>query len=1019
MFEMRKLILILLSLCLVSGKRVDFSEKSQLLELKKGFVDHHNMLSSWKARNKDHCSWFGVTCNSRGRVSEISVYGGNFTHASSCLSNKYSHLALHSFGVVRNCSELKRGVFLSGVLLDVIGSFEELRVLALPFNGFRGDLPSGIWGLKSLEVVDIEGNFMSANLSVVSFMNLKSLRVLNLGFNRLFGVVPKSLSECKDLRFLSLAGNRIGGSVPDFLGNFVKLKGVNLALNRFNGSLHDEFWSTCEVLEHVDFSGNLLSGEIPRSFGKCGSLRTMLLFSNRFSGGLPFEVGNLRMLEVLDVSRNSLVGVIPPSIGNCVKLSVLVLSSHLNGDHKDGNSFASSVPLQITMLPNLEILWAPSANIVGGFPKKWSDCRALKMVNLAGNHLKGEILGVFDNCPNLHFLNISSNKISGILDEKLGVRCMTVFDVSKNLMFGSIPNFRNTPCQRLNLSQQSNHVTSYLSYFSHKTRVQNPLPLSWFTPAIIHDFSQNNFTGSIPLLPMVSRIRPHKRTGKKFDYAFLAGGNKLSGGLFHDNISTNCNDINGFFLNVSNNIISGGISRHVGVNWECMKFLDASSNKISGQIPKSLLNIKNLTVLLLNNNNLSGGVPPRSIHLKSGVKFNFSFNNLPSSSPEKPSSVDLLNSTASLDTNSGKSGASTFELVLIIVPSVIIIILVALISIYLYRRNRRPNPNPVVALTSSRPTLPPRPHNQQEPLVVFKEIGVKLTLDTVVQATGNFTLKNCIGSGGFGSTYRAEISSGVTVAVKRLTVEMCQGLRQFNAEIQSLGRIRHPNLVTLIGYYASTSEMFLIYNYLPGGNLEKFILERRSMGIGLKILHKIALDVANALYFLHDMCTPRIIHRDVKPSNILLDENFNAYLSDFGLARLLDDFETHVTTGVAGTFGYVAPEYCLTSHASEKVDVYSFGVMLLELISDKRALDSSFSSQENGYTIVSWALSLRQEGRLAEIFSTGLWEAGPEDVLLEILHLGLLCTADAVAQRPVMRQVVSKLRRIQPAESDC
>lgn len=1047
MFAMRKLILILLSLCLVSGKSVDFSEKSQLLELKKGFIDHHNMLSSWKARNKDHCSWFGVTCNSRGRVSEISVFGGTFAHASSCLSNKYSHLALHSFGVVRNCSELKRGVFLSGVLLDVIGSFLELRVLALPFNEFRGDLPSRIWGLKSLEVVDIEGNLMSANLSMVSFMKLKSLRVLNLGFNRLFGVVPKSLSECKDLRFLNLAGNRIGGSVPDFLGNFVKLKGINLALNRFNGSLHDEFWTGCEVLEHVDFSGNLLSGEIPRSFGKCGSLRTMLLFSNRFSGGLPFEFGNLRMLEVLDVSRNSLVGVIPPSIGNCVKLSVLVLSSPLNGDHKDGNSFASSVPLQITMLPNLEILWAPSANIVGGFPKKWGDCRALKMVNLAGNHLKGEILRVFDNCPNLHFLNVSSNKISGILDEKLGVRCMTVFDVSKNLMFGSIPNFQNTACQRLNFSQQSNHVTSYLSYFAHTTRVQNRLPLSWFTPAIIHDFSQNNFTGSIPLLPMVSRIRPHKRTGKRFDYAFLAGGNKLSGVLFHDNISTNCNDLNGFFLNVSSNVISGGISPNVGVNWECMKFLDASSNMISGQIPKSLLDIKNLTVLLLNNNNLSGEVPSRSLHLKSHVKFNFSFNNLSGSinrdtinceiyignphfqscqygkyllsSPEKPSSEVLLDSGASLDTKSGKSGASTFELVLIIVPSVIVIVLVALIIIYLYRRNRRPNPNPVVALTSPRPTLPPRPHNQQEPLVVFKEIGVKLTLETVVQATGNFTLKNCIGSGGFGSTYRAEISSGVTVAVKRLTVEMCQGLRQFNAEIQSLGRIRHRNLVTLIGYYASTSEMFLIYNYLPGGNLEKFILERRSMGIGLQILHKIALDVANALYFLHDMCTPRIIHRDVKPSNILLDENFNAYLSDFGLARLLDDFETHVTTGVAGTFGYVAPEYCITSHASEKVDVYSYGVMLLELISDKRALDSSFSSQENGYTIVSWALSLRQQGRQAEIFSTGLWEAGPEDVLLEILHLGLLCTAEMVAQRPVMRQVVSKLRRIQPAESDC
>ncbi|GJY65767.1 reverse transcriptase domain-containing protein [Tanacetum coccineum] len=234
MFAMRELILILLSLCLVSGKRVDLSEKSQLLELKKGFVDHHNMLSSWKARNKDHCSWFGVTC----------------------------------FGVVRNYSTLKRCVFLSGRLLDVIGSFLELRVLSLPFNELMGDLPSGIWGLKSLEVVDIEGNRLTANLSMVGFMNLKSLQVLNLGFNSLFRVVPKSLLECKDLRFLSLAGNRLGGYVLDFLGNFVKLKGVNLALNRFNGSLSDEFWSTCDVLvlknKRVSFEGATCARYIPR-----------------------------------------------------------------------------------------------------------------------------------------------------------------------------------------------------------------------------------------------------------------------------------------------------------------------------------------------------------------------------------------------------------------------------------------------------------------------------------------------------------------------------------------------------------------------------------------------------------------------------------------------------------------------------------------------------------------------------------------------------------------------------------
>ncbi|KAI3812006.1 hypothetical protein L1987_16706 [Smallanthus sonchifolius] len=1051
-FAMARLVLLFLSFCLISGKVADFSEKSQLIELKKALLDPHNMLSSWKSRNPYHCAWFGVTCNAQGRVSELRLSGGNFAHSGSCLSNKYSDLSLHGFGIVRNCSSLKKGEFLGGKLSNLIGKFSELRVLSLPFNQIRGELPIEIWGLKNLEFIDIEGNSMTANLSMINFANLKNLQVLNLGFNRLFREIPNSLSECKYLSILNLAGNQIGGSVPDFLGNFVKLKVINLSLNRFTGSLGDKFWSNCDVLEHVDFSGNFLNGQIPNSLGNCRNLRTMLLFSNRFSGVLPFELGNLRVLEVLDVSRNNLVGVIPTSIGNCVKLSVLVLSSDFyDGDKydliKDGNFFASSLPLQITMLPNLKLIWAPNSNLDSEFPRKWGDCRTLRMVNLAGNHLKGSISGVFENCPNLHFLNVSSNRISGFLDEKLNVRCMTLFDVSRNLMFGSIPEFKITPCGRLNFSRQLDPVTVYLSYFAHKTRVKSHLPLSLFMPAMIHDFSDNNFTGSIPLLPLVSKVGSHYKTGKKIDYAFLAGGNKLSGALFHGNLSRNCNDLNGFFLNVSNNIISGEISPNVGVKWECLKFLDASKNQISGPIPKSLVNLRNLTVLLLNNNKLSGDIPSGFFTSKSRMKFNFSFNNLSglikinhdainckriignpllhrcqfvslsSAPPEEPWPVgfDSLNNTASSDSNGGKKGTNVFELILIIVPSVIIIVLVALVVVYLYRRKRKPNP--VVAGTSPhRPS--PRPRGQQEPLVVFKEIGVRLTLDTVVQATGNFTSRNCIGSGGFGSTYRAEISPGTTVAVKRLTVEMCQGVPQFNAEIQSLGRIRHPNLITLIGYYASTSEMFLIYNYLPGGNLEKFILETRARVSGLKVLHKIALDVANALYFLHDQCNPRILHRDVKPSNILLDENFNAYLSDFGLARLLDDFETHVTTDVAGTFGYVAPEYALTCRASEKADVYSYGVMLLELISDKRALDASFSAQENGYTIVTWAVMLLREGRPEEVFTAGLWEAGPKDVLVELLHLGLLCTAKSVAGRPSMRQVVRKLKQILPA-SDC
>ncbi|CAI0390798.1 unnamed protein product [Linum tenue] len=250
--------------------------------------------------------------------------------------------------------------------------------------------------------------------------------------------------------------------------------------------------------------------------------------------------------------------------------------------------------------------------------------------------------------------------------------------------------------------------------------------------------------------------------------------------------------------------------------------------------------------------------------------------------------------------------------------------------------------------------------SEPKEIIEFVPIGVPLLYEDIVQATGNFNTRNCIGNGGFGATYKAEIAPGTLVAVKRLSVGRFQGFQQFHAEIKALGRVRHPHLVTLIGFHASETEMFLIYNYLPGGNLESFI-------------------------------------------------------RDFGLARLLGTSETHATTGVAGTFGYVAPEYAMTCRVSEKADVYSYGVVLLELMSDKKALDPSFSSQENGFNIVSWASLLLRHGRAKEVFTAGLWESSPHDDLVEMLHLAITCTDDTLSTRPTMKSVVQRLRQIRPS----
>ncbi|TKY65094.1 LRR receptor serine/threonine-protein kinase RPK2 [Spatholobus suberectus] len=486
------------------------------------------------------------------------------------------------------------------------------------------------------------------------------------------------------------------------------------------------------------------------------------------------------------------------------------------------------------------------------------------------------------------------------------------------------------------------------------------------------------------------------------------------------------------FLSLAGNNLSGSIPTSLGQLYS-LEVLDLSSNSLTGEIPKGIENLRNLTDVLLNNNKLSGRIPAGLANVSTLSAFNVSFNNLSGSLPSNSNSIKCSSAvgnpflracnevsltvptadqglvgnsssyTAAPPEVTGKMGGNGFnsiEIASITSASAIVSVLLALIILFIYTRKWNPKSR-VVGST-------------RKEVTVFTDIGVPLTFENVVRATGNFNASNCIGNGGFGATYKAEISSGNLVAIKRLAVGRFQGVQQFHAEIKTLGRLRHPNLVTLIGYHASETEMFLIYNYLPGGNLEKFIQERSTRAADWRILHKIALDIARALAYLHDQCVPRVLHRDVKPSNILLDDDCNAYLSDFGLARLLGTSETHATTGVAGTFGYVAPEYAMTCRVSDKADVYSYGVVLLELLSDKKALDPSFSSYGNGFNIVAWACMLLRQGQAKEFFAAGLWDAGPADDLVEVLHLAVVCTVDSLSTRPSMKHVVRQLKQLQP-----
>lgn len=909
----------------VTGRAMSFLEERErqvLLEFKSSVSDPSGVLASWVPCNvTHHCSWSGVVCDAELRVSSLKIAGGggrgggdgggdgdgdggnfDFDLGKVVVCFNVTEFPFYGLGIRRICDS--RVGKLGGELPGLLVGLKRLRVLSLPFNRFSGEIPGEIWGLENLEVLDLEGNLISGKLPV-SVKGLNRLRVLNLGLNRIGGQIPNSFSGLVGLELLNLAANQLEGSIPVFIGRFSRLWGVYLSQNRFVGEIPDVWGSNCRNLKYLDLSGNALNGKIPVSLGNCRELRVLSFFSNVLQGVIPRELGQLRKLNVFDVSRNRLNGNVPAELGNCHDLSVLVLSNlddsnsvHRESSgafsHSESNRFQGSIPMEITTLPKLRILWAPKAGIKGEISRDRDSCDRLEMINLSQNLFARRADGIVDRFKSLVYVDISLNRFPGKLIENHHASSGAELNALEGPQF-TLSACHSLPSQISNSHQLNKGSTAYLSFFSNRACLRTSSFLSKAKFFVIHRIWNNGFA-------------------------------------------------------------------------------DASS---------TVRRPENARVLSELNSSLDDTVPSSSVQ----------------------SSAENLQADAESPSGDGYENGNKFnsiEIASIASASVIVLVLLALVVLFIYTRKCAPRDSSRIQVYERRE------------IRVFADIGVPLTFQNIVKATDSFSAGNCIGCGGFGATYKAEVSPGVIVAVKRLAVGRFHCIQQFDAEVKTLGRIRHPNLVTLIGYHASETEMFLIYNYLPGGNLERFIQERLTKSIKWKALHKIALDVAQAIAYLHDECNPRVIHRDVKPSNILLDNDYNAYLSDFGLSRLLENSETHATTGVAGTFGYLAPEYAMTCRVSEKADVYSYGVVLLELISDKKALDPSFSSHGNGFNIVSWAHMLLRQGRAKEVFTAGIWESGPHDDLVEVLHLAVKCTVDTLSIRPTMKQVVQLLKQLRP-----
>ncbi|KAG6392231.1 hypothetical protein SASPL_146444 [Salvia splendens] len=283
------------------------------------------------------------------------------------------------------------------------------------------------------------------------------------------------------------------------------------------------------------------------------------------------------------------------------------------------------------------------------------------------------------------------------------------------------------------------------------------------------------------------------------------------------------------------------------------------------------------------------------------------------------------------------------------------------------------------------------------------------TYNSLVGATNNFHRSNKIGRGGFGTVYKGVLKNGREVAVKVLSAESKQGEREFMTEIDTISDVKHPHLVELLGCCVYGHNRILVYEYLENSSIDRALLSfRKSINLEWEKRSAICMGTARGLAYLHEELVPHIVHRDIKASNILLDENFQPKIGDFGLAKLFPDNITHISTRIAGTTGYLAPEYVLGGQLTLKADVYSFGVLTLEIVSGRSSGNSDYGGGQK--LLIEWAWELYEQGKLLDLVDPEL-EEFPKDVVTRYMKVALFCTQANASRRPLMSQVTEMLSR--------
>ncbi|KAJ4957705.1 hypothetical protein NE237_024816 [Protea cynaroides] len=491
-------------------------------------------------------------------------------------------------------------------------------------------------------------------------------------------------------------------------------------------------------------------------------------------------------------------------------------------------------------------------------------------------------------------------------------------------------------------------------------------------------------------------------------------------GVPSQSLSGNLSGTIGSLLNLrqvllQNNNISGEIPVELG-NLPKLQTLDLSNNQFSGIIPESLGQLKGLQYMRLNNNSLSGAFPVSLAKIPQLAFLDLSFNNLSGPLPSKFSArtFNVVGNPLICGSHSTESYCGTpmpiplsFSLdssrksknkkVAVAIGSSLGSCFLILLSVFLVSWWRKTHQNRTILNINDK---------QEEGMINLGNLR-QFSLRELQVATENFSSKNILGKGGFGNVYKGKLTDGTMVAVKRLKdISGTSGESQFKTEVEMISLAVHRNLLRLLGYCATSNERLLIYPFMSNGSVASRLKGKPTLDWNTR--KRIALGAARGLLYLHEQCDPKIIHRDVKAANILLDDYCEAVVGDFGLAKLLDHADSHVTTAVRGTVGHIAPEYLSTGQSSEKTDVFGFGILLLELITGMRALQFGKAVNQKG-VMLDWVKKIQQDKKVEVLVDKDLGPSYDRIEVGEMIQVALLCTQFLPAHRPKMSEVVRML----------